>query len=550
MRLSGAWRAAVIAVTGAACAVAVVMRFVAPSPMWLDEALSVNIAQLGFADVVDALTHDGHPPGYYLLLGWWMDLFGGSDSAARALSGVCSLLAAVVVWAAARRRFSGAAAWFATVLALTSPFLIRYGAEARMYALVVLLAALGWWLTELCLQRRHWLGLAVLAVVVAAGLYTHYWMIWLVVASVGALVVAWLRCDKRTNISFTIGAYAAGCLAFVPWLGVLAQQAAHTATPWATRARPAEVAVEAVQAIGGGRRFEPVLLGMLLVGVAVIGATARSERRPFGGDSSGLLLGWPGRHRGGPLVAVAATTLVVGGLVALVGGTAFEARYTAVVVPLVLALAGRGVSALGPRLAAGGLVVLALFGVAVAVDDARRDRGQGFEVAEAINEQGGHNDVIVTCPDQLAPSVLRYLEIDARVLTFPATPDPRRVDWYDYAHRIATADPAATATAALELATSGDSRFPDGAWAFRTLEPGTHEEAINGASQSSAGTRTDSQPGPVSVWLVMAPGYHGFDLRCESLAAELGAARGQHLVVNGREVYEPMFLFHYPAAGT
>ena len=51
------------------------LRFVAPSPLWLDEALSVNIASLPVGEIPDALRQDGHPPAYYLILHHWMEVF-------------------------------------------------------------------------------------------------------------------------------------------------------------------------------------------------------------------------------------------------------------------------------------------------------------------------------------------------------------------------------------------------------------------------------------------------------------------------------------------
>ncbi|MDQ6911086.1 MAG: hypothetical protein M3Z84_09955, partial [Actinomycetota bacterium] len=47
---------------------ALALRFVALSHLWLDEALSVNIASLPLGDIPGALRHDGAPPLYYLLL--------------------------------------------------------------------------------------------------------------------------------------------------------------------------------------------------------------------------------------------------------------------------------------------------------------------------------------------------------------------------------------------------------------------------------------------------------------------------------------------------
>ena len=44
------------------------LRFYARSPLWLDEALSVNIAKLPVNEIPEALRHDGHPPLFYVLL--------------------------------------------------------------------------------------------------------------------------------------------------------------------------------------------------------------------------------------------------------------------------------------------------------------------------------------------------------------------------------------------------------------------------------------------------------------------------------------------------
>ena len=500
-RRTGLWTfAALAAVAGSA------LRFVAASPMWLDEALSVNIASLSVSDAVEALRHDGHPLLYYLLLGLWMDVFGDSDFAARALSGLFSLAAVPVIWAAAARRLGPRPARYAAVLALTSPFAVRYGGEARMYALVLLLAATGWLLTELALERRSLLRLVGLALAVTAGLHTHYWMIWLTLAASAMLAFGWWRSpESRRRLASVGAAYGCGWLALVPWAPILFSQAAHTGTPWAKWARPAEVAVETIEGIGGGTRFEPVLLGVLLAGAALLGATLVSTG--MSAEAQTVELGWPGRHSGAPLVAVAVLTLGFGGTVAMLSGGAFEARYTAVVVPLLLGLAGRGLAGLPRWLAPTALAAVAVFGLVVALDDARRDRTQGQQVAHAIDRAAEAGDIVVACPDQLAPAVLRYLDSPATMLTHPPTEDPRFVDWYDYRQRIYNASAQATAGHALDAA--GDGR---------------------------------------AVWLVTASGYRGFDGPCDAVASELRRARSSETAVNARSVYEHMRLYRYPAA--
>src|SRR5918995_3400547 len=90
-------------VIAAVVAAGVVLRFVQRSPLWLHEALSVNIASLPLGDLFEALRHDGHPPFYYVLLHGWMEVFGESDFAVRALSGIFAVATLPLAWFAGRR---------------------------------------------------------------------------------------------------------------------------------------------------------------------------------------------------------------------------------------------------------------------------------------------------------------------------------------------------------------------------------------------------------------------------------------------------------------
>src|ERR1035441_7805395 len=82
----------VAAAGGAVLVVSLVLRFWTPSPMWLDEALTVNIARQPLHLIPGLLRHDGAPPLYYVLLHFWMKLFGTGDLGARSLSGVLGVL--------------------------------------------------------------------------------------------------------------------------------------------------------------------------------------------------------------------------------------------------------------------------------------------------------------------------------------------------------------------------------------------------------------------------------------------------------------------------
>src|SRR5829696_3776729 len=52
---------------------------------WVDEGLSVGIADRPLSDIPGILRQDGSPPLYYMVLHVWMGVFGDSETAVRAL---------------------------------------------------------------------------------------------------------------------------------------------------------------------------------------------------------------------------------------------------------------------------------------------------------------------------------------------------------------------------------------------------------------------------------------------------------------------------------
>src|SRR3712207_3866397 len=59
-------------------------RFIGAA-LWIDEGLSVGIAQHGLTDIPGVLRQDGSPPLYYMTLHVWMQAFGSSEAATQSL---------------------------------------------------------------------------------------------------------------------------------------------------------------------------------------------------------------------------------------------------------------------------------------------------------------------------------------------------------------------------------------------------------------------------------------------------------------------------------
>jgi len=481
---------------GCTLVVAVFVRFVTVSALWLDEAQTVAIARLPLARLPEALRHDGAPPLFYVLLHGWMRIFGDGNLSVRFLPGLFALGALPLAWLAGRRLGGRSVAWAAIVLLASSPFAARYATETRMYSLVVLLVLAGYLAVMNLLERPGSMPAASgVGLVTGALLLTHYWSLYLLAvtgASLGALA---LRAPSPTRAGARRGllAMAVGAVAFLPWLPSFLFQLAHTGTPWGGAGRLRSM-IDTVFSFSGGYWDPGLLLGMLTYALIALALAARAV------DGRRIELDLRTRPGGRHLAVVGFGTLAVAILATVAGGSAFAARYAAVMFPMVILLAALGAGVLVDRRVRYGLLTAAVvFGFWATAPNVFGNRTSAPRVADALRAGAGPGDVIAYCPDQLGPSVSRLLPPGLDQLTFPRSTSPEVVDWVDYAKVNAAGDPAAFARALLERA-------------------------------GPAGT----------VWVVWAPGYRTFKDKCQGVLGNLDLARRN----NSRPVKLPKDFEH------
>jgi len=434
-----------MAVTVGVLLIGAVLRFVIQSPLWLDEALSVNIARLALGDIPDALRQDGHPPLYYVLLHMWIALFGEGDVAVRSLSGLWGLALVPLLWIAGRRMGGTKVAWCAVALVAVSPYALRYSTETRMYAMVMVLVLVGWLLIDDALRgpRRH--RLAAIAIVAAALLWTHYWAMWLITVVTLALAFQALLARRRGELDavrarlLVIGSFVAGAVLFVPWLPTLLYQGTRTGTPWARPLRPTEMITTTVADLGGGAQAEAILLGWIVAILVLVGAFGRP------GVDGGVEFRLPIHPRTRPFAVAVVGTLAFACVVGYATGATYATRYAAAFIPFFLLVAALGLSRL-PR-PVDALVLLAIFGLGLvgAYRNVTLDRSDADRSADAIEARAEDGDLVVFCPDQLGPSTSRLLDDRFEQVTYPRFAPPELVDWVDYKERLEEASPVAFA---------------------------------------------------------------------------------------------------------
>ncbi|MDP9072626.1 MAG: glycosyltransferase family 39 protein [Actinomycetota bacterium] len=571
-RIEGLLRYAVPVATGLVV-LGLVLRFLIASELWLDESLSVNIARLPLHRIPGALRQDGAPPLYYVLLHYWMLVFGEGNFAVRALSGVASVATLPVAWVAGKRIGGRRLAWATLLLLATSPFAVGYATSARMYSLMILWTLLGFIAVARAIEAPSTSRLACVAVITALELYSHYWGIYIV-----AITGLWLLIQAKAHLrlrrpgpvpvwaapepaspgqaaaedqpppdetsmpgleTFSPGpesyslepetssllpepgqpgqtgaviagrqqaawscfvAMLIGCLAFLPWLPSFAFQMLHTGTPWSNAAGLGDILSVLGQYAGGGPWG--AALGLSLFTLVLLGV--------FGESINGrqVLLNLSARRKARPIAFVFMGTLMLAVLCGAVAQAAFVGRYTAVVFPLFILLAGLGVTAFADRrVMAVVLCWTSLSGLIVGLGSNLTARTEAGRVAALINSQASANDVVVYCPDQLGPAAARLITARVQQLTFPRGDRPERINWVDY------------------------------------------RQAIHDVNVEQFARTVVAQAAGKDIYFVSNPSYPGTEHKCSQLLDWFGAIRsnGQTLVqANPGRYYEFESVIRYP----
>jgi len=239
-RLLGLWVCCVVAAT------VVSMRTIGNSSACLtpDEAFSWRVTQRPWAQMLDCVARDTHPPGYFLLLKGWVIVWGDSPSALRSMSVLFGLLAVGVTFLAVRTwtmTGSGAAkvhSWrcagpaLVVTLAAAGSQQVEAAFTARMYSQGAFCCAL----TQLFLARAllaeasRGRALFGYALAVAGFLYTHHYALFTVAAQASLVLALCAQCRirRQRGAGRILASYALALLAafalYSPWAPVLVEQ--------------------------------------------------------------------------------------------------------------------------------------------------------------------------------------------------------------------------------------------------------------------------------------------------------------------------------------
>ncbi len=197
--------------------------------LWRDEAYSILVAQKPITFFFSKLTFE--PPFYYILLHFWIKLFGPSEIATRSLSLLAFTLATVLVVFWAEKLFDKHwLSWFLPVFFFLNPQLAYYAFEVRTYGWYILFATI----SMFAYMEKKWQWYIISTVL---GFYTHsFFILLLFVQGVHYFVTHQKFFHIRHLKSFLIDPMMQSLvsigLLISPWLFVILRASSKLTSSW------------------------------------------------------------------------------------------------------------------------------------------------------------------------------------------------------------------------------------------------------------------------------------------------------------------------------
>lgn len=150
--------------------------------LWGDEGFSILIANLDLLQVIKGTAEEPHLPLYYVILHYWINLFGDTEFSTRFLSVIFGFIAIFMIYKVGTLIFNKNVGVLSSLLLALSVFHIHYSQEVRMYSLMALLTLFSIYFFVKLLDRTSFAVSIGYIISSALLMYSHVFGLFIIIA--------------------------------------------------------------------------------------------------------------------------------------------------------------------------------------------------------------------------------------------------------------------------------------------------------------------------------------------------------------------------------
>jgi hypothetical protein len=181
-----------------------------------DEAFSVYYSQQSISELLRTLNNEANPPLYYILLHFWIQVFGIGLIAVKSLNIIISIATAIMLFKLTKRVGNFWFVLFVSICFLCSNLHFDFSHEIRAFQLVLFLTVSSFYSLILFIETKNNKWLYVLIILNVALPYTHYNSVLVPVVQFVACLFFW-NTDRKAVMYLYFG-YLLSALLFIPQL--------------------------------------------------------------------------------------------------------------------------------------------------------------------------------------------------------------------------------------------------------------------------------------------------------------------------------------------
>ena len=241
--------------------------FINSFPVALDEPFSIFYAQQDINEIWEMLKNENNPPLHFLLLHYWIKLFGVSPFAVRFLSLIFSTLTIIPLFKLSKLLLGRSFAILVIFYFCFSTFNHYHAIEARTYSLLTLL------FVSIILElyrilfnsKKGWIGLALLN---GTLLYTHY-LAFFIIGVEFLLFVIFFRLLDLQKVKNIVLSFIVSLILYIPGIVLFLQRFEHVSGQgtWVPKPHFTELYGNILRFFNGKYAF--IAIALLVIGILI-----------------------------------------------------------------------------------------------------------------------------------------------------------------------------------------------------------------------------------------------------------------------------------------